>query len=309
MKTSTVGFLVTVVVVISAASGFARGQSCLGNVENGGFDLPVPQWGSGNGWTATVGQYGGWVADGGVSGSMYSLNSWGDPNSDPCIETEVSNLCHGARYTLSGSYMYDGFPRGGPDAFQVHVDGMVVVSVPEGTAGQWRTWQHEFTAARSTASLRLCGECNGTDAGFFVDAVSVAPARIAVTLQPVDVAVGVDVPVVFFVEASFVCDQPLRFQWQRRVPAVPDESDPNAWTDLTDGGGIMNATTAALTLTRPIPALASGFRCRISSACAAEPVYTNTVNFSVACPADFNADGGVDGLDLFAFFERWENGC
>jgi hypothetical protein len=33
------------------------------------------------------------------------------------------------------------------------------------------------------------------------------------------------------------------------------------------------------------------------------------VNFNIACPADFNADGGVDFTDVEAFFERWENGC
>ena len=27
------------------------------------------------------------------------------------------------------------------------------------------------------------------------------------------------------------------------------------------------------------------------------------------CPADFNMDGGIDGSDVEAFFERWENGC
>jgi hypothetical protein len=33
------------------------------------------------------------------------------------------------------------------------------------------------------------------------------------------------------------------------------------------------------------------------------------VNFSVSCPADFNADGGIAVQDFEAFFERWENGC
>jgi hypothetical protein len=27
------------------------------------------------------------------------------------------------------------------------------------------------------------------------------------------------------------------------------------------------------------------------------------------CPADFNQDGGVDGADVSAFFEAWENGA
>jgi hypothetical protein len=53
-------------------------------------------------------------------------------------------------------------------------------------------------------------------------------------------------------------------------------------------------------------------RRRVSGGC--EPgdiafTYTQTANFSVACPADFNADGGIDGLDVEAFVERRENGC
>lgn len=32
------------------------------------------------------------------------------------------------------------------------------------------------------------------------------------------------------------------------------------------------------------------------------------VNFTPRCPADFNDDGGVDGSDVSAFFERWEAG-
>jgi hypothetical protein len=132
---------------------------------------------------------------------------------------------------------------------------------------------------------------------------------VAITRQPVDAAPTADAPVVFFVEANNPCEQPLEYQWQRRIPSVPDESGPGAWVNLIDGSGVLNARTAALTITRPIPGLATGFRCRISSACTSETVFSQTVNFSVACPADFNADGGIDFQDVEAFFERWEAGC
>jgi hypothetical protein len=36
---------------------------------------------------------------------------------------------------------------------------------------------------------------------------------------------------------------------------------------------------------------------------------TAEVNFDIACPSDFNADGSVDGDDVIAFFERWDGGC
>ncbi len=33
-----------------------------------------------------------------------------------------------------------------------------------------------------------------------------------------------------------------------------------------------------------------------------------TIDLSTACPADFNQDGGVDGADVNAFYQAWENG-
>ncbi len=137
-----------------------------------------------------------------------------------------------------------------------------------------------------------------------------------ITAQPVDQNVGVDSPVTFIVEVASdpSCTTPVTFQWQRRNPTVADPAAASAWIDLVDGGGFFGTRAPNLSISRPIPGLATGYRCKIGGGCGCEPgqggfVYTNTVNFSVACPADFNADGGIDGLDLFAFFERWENGC
>jgi hypothetical protein len=134
--------------------------------------------------------------------------------------------------------------------------------------------------------------------------------------QPTDAAVEVDQPVYFSVELEPqpACTTPVAFRWQRRNPIVADDAAPNAWIDLQDGAGFVNTGTASMTIQRPVPGLATGYRCKITGGCgcesAAEGVaYTNTVNFSVACPSDFNADGGVDFGDIQAFFERWENGC
>jgi len=33
------------------------------------------------------------------------------------------------------------------------------------------------------------------------------------------------------------------------------------------------------------------------------------VGVTPECTADFNGDGGVDGSDVEAFFDRWANGC
>ena len=142
------------------------------------------------------------------------------------------------------------------------------------------------------------------------------PDGVAIITQPTDQNVGVDTPVAFVVEvgADATCTVPVTYQWQRRNPLVADAASPNAWIDLADGNGIFGTRAPNLTLLRPIPGLATGYRCKIGGGCGCEPgqggfVYTNTVNFSVACPADFNADGGIDFGDVEAFFERWENGC
>lgn len=38
-------------------------------------------------------------------------------------------------------------------------------------------------------------------------------------------------------------------------------------------------------------------------------IVTDPVNFSAACPSDFNNDGSVDGDDVIEFFLRWDSGC
>ncbi|MBS0198093.1 MAG: hypothetical protein JSR77_15170 [Planctomycetes bacterium] len=124
-----------------------------------------------------------------------------------------------------------------------------------------------------------------------------------------------DTPITFFVEAStpYGCGEAMRYQWQRRDPLVTNPDAPNAWIDLEDGAGFVNTKTPALLISRPTPAMATGYRCRISGCgCQSVPgavVFSESVNFNIACPADFNADGGIDGQDIQAFFERWENGC
>lgn len=133
---------------------------------------------------------------------------------------------------------------------------------------------------------------------------------------PLDQSVNVDQPVNFVVETdeSSPCQSSLQFQWQRRDPLVADDNAPGAWMTLQNGGGIFGATSANLLILRPTPGLATGYRCRITGGCGCEfadssVYYTSTVNYSAACPSDFNLDGSVDGDDVIAFFERWDGGC
>jgi hypothetical protein len=140
-----------------------------------------------------------------------------------------------------------------------------------------------------------------------------APQLLA---QPTAQTVNVDQPVVFAAEMNLQspCFEQLIYRWQRRNPAVDDDAAPDAWLNLNDGGGYAGSQSANLVIFRPTPGLATGYRCKITNACGCEAdangvIYTNVVNFSAACPSDFNNDGSVDGDDVITFFERWDGGC
>ena len=203
----------------------------------------------------------------------------------------------------------------GEDIMGAYPDGRWVdLSDREGDLG----WPVHFAVREHSADCNndgivdkgqvLSGELADTNNNGIPDAPGIA-------VQPTDQSVGVDSPVTFIVEvAASTCATPVTYQWQRRNPAVADPAAANAWVDVADGGGFFGTRAPNLSISRPIPALATGYRCKIGGGCGCEPnpggfVYTNTVNFSVACPADFNADGGIDFGDVEAFFERWENGC
>lgn len=137
-----------------------------------------------------------------------------------------------------------------------------------------------------------------------------------IVAPPSDQHVNVDQPVFFTIETdvSSPCDASLAFQWQRRNPLVENPDAPGAWIDLADGGGFLGTRSRILGILRPTPGLATGYRCTIANACGCEGggtgvIVTDPVNFSAACPSDFNNDGSVDGDDVIEFFLRWDSGC
>ena len=111
---------------------------------------------------------------------------------------------------------------------------------------------------------------------------------------------------------------PFTYQWR-----VSDTTAPGGWTTLTDGpliidgttwGTISDATTATLRA-QPDPltyyvANTLRFHCVVTNGCgsATSDSATLTVCACLDCSADFNQDGGIDGGDVSAFFDRWEIG-
>jgi hypothetical protein len=189
---------------------------------------------------------------------------------------------------------------------------------------QWRkggTPLPGSTTQTLTLSAVSAADVGAYDCVVSTDCGTVTSATATVTLipppvlaaQPVDQVAAADSTVSFFVqvqpESQCASPAPFRYQWQRRNPTVVDPDAPSAWIDVQDGVQFLNAQTNALLIRTPLPALATGFRCRVEGGCDCGVTFSDVANFSTACPADFNADGGIDFSDVEAFFERWENGC
>ena len=197
-----------------------------------------------------------------------------------------------------------------------------------GTAPQFQWRKDEAILAGATDREYTIQPVTTSDAGSYdciiTNACGTATSNRAtltvrtpqILTQPASQAVNVDQPVFFALEADpqHPCFSALAYRWQRRNPLVEDDTAPNAWLDLSDGGGFAGTHSASLAIFRPTPGLATGYRCKITNACGCEAdangvIYTDTVNFTATCPSDFNNDGSVDGDDVIEFFERWDSGC
>jgi hypothetical protein len=104
---------------------------------------------------------------------------------------------------------------------------------------------------------------------------------------------------------------PLTYQWQKRDPASGD------WSDLVNDEPCFQSYAPTFDYKAVhSPQLRVGFlsgvwagdyRCVVSNACGTLITPPATIG-STFCAADFNADGGVDGSDVEAFFAAWAAG-
>jgi hypothetical protein len=243
----------------------------------------------------------------GLTGAINGDTAW-VPIVPPCTAPEVTHgplsqsVCapSSASFTISTSGTAPSFQwrKDGSDIDGATAPSYTISSVVPEDAG---TYDCVVTNA--------CGAATSTPATLTVRTPQILT-------QPVSQTVNVDQPVFFALEADPLhpCHAGLAYRWQRRNPLVEDDAAPNAWLELSDGGGLSGTHTPNLAIFRPTPGLATGYRCKISNACGCEAdangvMYTNTVNFAAACPSDFNNDGSVDGDDVIEFFERWDSGC
>ncbi|MBS0197345.1 MAG: hypothetical protein JSR77_11360 [Planctomycetes bacterium] len=139
---------------------------------------------------------------------------------------------------------------------------------------------------------------------------------LEITSQPRPVNVCATADAAFAVTAAGVGS--LSYQWQ-----VADGT--LGWRNLEDGPLVLGGTPTCATITGSrettmVAAIACAggpgeldgrqFRCAISNACG--NVYSTAATLMICacldCPADFNQDGGIDGVDVSAFFDRWQIG-
>jgi hypothetical protein len=114
--------------------------------------------------------------------------------------------------------------------------------------------------------------------------------------------------VLFSVEAARSGMISHQWEWRQVEGGGP-------WMLVQDGftpglGTTIGSTSSTLTIENT----ARGFglrevRCLLTTSCSA---YSRSASLTIcaclACPADFNEDGGVDGADVDAFFVSWEDG-
>ncbi|MBS0195935.1 MAG: hypothetical protein JSR77_04175 [Planctomycetes bacterium] len=108
---------------------------------------------------------------------------------------------------------------------------------------------------------------------------------------------------------------PFAYRWQFEDPST------GSWLDATEGeyeplgltfGGADTASLVVLASTAEGNSQIESVRvrCAVTNACGAATSQPATLSLCacLACPADFNQDGGIDGSDVDAYFFRWESG-
>ncbi|MBS0195953.1 MAG: hypothetical protein JSR77_04270 [Planctomycetes bacterium] len=160
------------------------------------------------------------------------------------------------------------------------------------------------------------GTCDDEYFGRFYTATCVTPT---ISLQPVSITSCPTETVTLATEAAGT--GPLTYQWQ-----IEDEAAPGGWKNLEPSGttcgglpigsatfdspGTVNLTISEDLRRAPAPCNQPRLRCIATGPCGqmvTQPA-TLTVCACLACPADFNLDGGIDGTDVSDFFASWESG-
>ena len=150
-------------------------QPCSCDFSNGDFGQPVPDNGTGGGWTSSGdfgSGYSGWQASGGNPGGTFLLNNVGDPKTDPTISQKVCCLIPGHCYTIRGQRKVQAWYGQTAPSFAVLVDGapILILPVPTNPADtNWHNFAVSFTATNACQTIGFAAEFNGTDVSYWID--------------------------------------------------------------------------------------------------------------------------------------------
>lgn len=130
-------------------------------IQNGTFDLSVPNNGTGGFWTAGNNDgSGGWRSTGGNPGGTFILNAAGQTFSNPFVEQTVA-LVVGEQYRVSGDVAEGNIAATNNLDFAVEIDGNLWLHTVPLITTDWQSWTHTFIATSASATLRLSGEWTG----------------------------------------------------------------------------------------------------------------------------------------------------
>lgn len=171
--------------LVGAALLTAASLASANLVTNGGFDVAVPNNGTGGGWTGFNNDgNGGWRDTGGNPGGYFIINAAGQSSFDPAIEQVLSGLTIGETYVVSGDFTnrYNCCGAGpAPSVLSFGVDitpgGLLTELSYPGSYPNWFAFSTSFTATQASHTIRFTAERNGSDVEYAIDNISVV-ARV-----------------------------------------------------------------------------------------------------------------------------------
>ncbi|MBS0197651.1 MAG: hypothetical protein JSR77_12930 [Planctomycetes bacterium] len=215
----------------------------------------------------------------------------------------------GRWYFLVGTY--DG------SAVRFYADGVLLQSNP--VSGAISTYA---TAVRVGRFDNLGSSCPGTidEVRIFERAISADEVRVlfehpdgSPLLEPAAATTCASAGTSFSV--TTIGTAGVTYRWEIETGAGVWSTIGGAPLELACGGRVTaTAPSAAQTLLHISPCFGVGsyrVRCVAAGPCgeAASNVSTISVCSCLECPADFNQDGGIDGVDVNDFFASWESGA
>ncbi|MBS0195201.1 MAG: DUF642 domain-containing protein [Planctomycetes bacterium] len=307
---------------VALAAGCSAVASAQNIVFNGGFESPVLNGGWIQRFPGTT--FGGWLVDN-LGQGVVQVGSFGAPASiqgSQSVElnfyqtggiSQTLNTWHDTYYVVS--FLMAGQLNAGPDVKQLRVDwdGSPLGTISwshSATGGQWVRQSLVAHATTGNTVLHFLGVTPAAqDGGPYIDDVSVVPC-LAITRQPTQALACADGSATLSIDAAGA--GPLAYQWQIETSSGVWAGIGHDPMPLSCGGFVFAQPPNASTTNIGVRGCTGQFRirCVVSSSCGianSNPVAL-TVCACLTCPADFNQDGGVDGSDVAAFFDRWELG-